>query len=410
MGLLINLLDDISKQQYVEKGKNYLNCTKQGITSEQYRIPNNAKDSATYLWGNLLQTKPCDDMHTFIVTFIPQNSLNSVVRVRFSNHPCGPLLNWKKYETIGEPNKRIDIYFYNGKDSNIPTDSNENNLINNAHLYSDEDIAKLCMALSNLFLNGTFVHPFISQQPIQENNNKQINTNKNMKINESQLRKIIQESINGILNEITSTPGMGWMGLQFEEDDWTPVNEPNEGDACYKIKLWCGSGYHLDAFKVYAEPNDYETALEILVAYFDRENINTYFVDDWVEEEMEDLREKGVSEDDLYEELSKSGDFYIDATMEGASKPHWLRGENLQIQAFPLKENKKNNKHRSSINEGGYSKLERDIDGKTLLDGAVIRRLRKMAEQIDYISSMSSDKMQDVCSDLLNVFWKHKIY
>ena len=231
-----------------------------------------------------------------------------------------------------------------------------------------------------------------------------------MKINESQLRKIIQESINGILNEITSTPGMGWMGLQFEEDDWTPVNEPNEGDVCYKIKLWSGSGYHLDAFKVYAEPNDYETALEILVAYFDRENINTYFVDDWVEEEMEDLREKGVSEDDLYEELSKSGDYYIDATMEGASKPHWLRGENLQMQAFPLKENKKNNKHCSSINEGGYSKLERDIDGKTLLDGAVIRRLRKMAEQIDYISSMSSYKMQDVCSDLLNVFWKHKIY
>lgn len=229
-------------------------------------------------------------------------------------------------------------------------------------------------------------------------------------LNESQLRKIIQESINGILNEITSTPGMGWMGLQFEEDDWTPVNEPNEGHVCYKIKLWSGSGYHLDAFKVYAEPNDYETALEILVAYFDRENINTYFVDDWVEEEMEDLREKGVSEDDLYEELSKSGDYYIDATMEGASKPHWLRGENLQMQAFPLKENKKNNKHCSSINEGGYSKLERDIDGKTLLDGAVIRRLRKMAEQIDYISSMSSYKMQDVCSDLLNVFWKHKIY
>lgn len=169
MGILINILDDISKQQYVEKGKNYLNCTKQGITSEQYRIPNNAKDSATYLWGNLLQTKPCDDMHTFIVTFIPQNCLNSVVRVRFSNYPCGPLSNWKKYETIGEPNKRIDIYFYNGKDSNILTDSNENNLINNAHLYSDEDIAKLCMALSNLFLNGIFVHPFISQQPIQEN-------------------------------------------------------------------------------------------------------------------------------------------------------------------------------------------------------------------------------------------------
>lgn len=232
MGLLINLLDDISKQQYVEKGKNYLNCTKQGITSEQYRIPNNAKDSATYLWGNLLQTKPCDDMHTFIVTFIPQNCLNSVVRVRFSNHPCGPLLNWKKYETIGEPNKRIDIYFYNGKDSNIPTDSNENNLINNAHLYSDEDIAKLCIALSNLFLNGTFVHPFISQQPIQENNNNNKYTNKTiMKINESQLRKIIKESIENVLSEISfSTANRAGIEAMYRASELEKAGKQKEAD------------------------------------------------------------------------------------------------------------------------------------------------------------------------------------
>ena len=230
MGLLINLLDDISRQQYVEKGKNYLNCTKQGITSEQYRIPNNAKDSATYLWGNLLQTKPCDDMHTFIVTFIPQNCLNSVVRVRFSNHPCGPLSNWKKYETIGEPNKRIDIYFYNGKDSNIPTDSNENNLINNAHLYSDEDIAKLCMALSNLFLNGTFVHPFISQQPIQENNNKY--TNKNiMKLTENQLRRIIKESIENVLSEISfSTANRAGIEAMYRASELEKAGKQKEAD------------------------------------------------------------------------------------------------------------------------------------------------------------------------------------
>ena len=40
------------------------------------------------------------------------------------------------------------------------------------------------------------------QQPIQENNNKQINTNKTvMKINESQLRKIIKENVKKVLNE-----------------------------------------------------------------------------------------------------------------------------------------------------------------------------------------------------------------
>lgn len=43
--------------------------------------------------------------------------------------------------------------------------------------------------------------PQLLTQPIQENNNKQINTNKNMKINESQLRKIIKESIKSVLNE-----------------------------------------------------------------------------------------------------------------------------------------------------------------------------------------------------------------
>ena len=157
-----------------------------------------------------------------------------------------------------------------------------------------------------------------------------------MKITKSQLRKIIKESINKALNEITSTPGMGWMGLQFEEDDWTPANEPSKGDVCYKIKLWSGTGYHLGGFKVYAPKDNYELALEVLVAYLDQEGNNRYFVDEWIEEEKERLSKEGLSDDEIWEKIEKCGDIYIDATMEGASQPHWLRGENLQMQAFPL--------------------------------------------------------------------------
>lgn len=51
------------------------------------------------------------------------------------------------------------------------------------------------------------------QQPIQENNNKQINTNKTvMKINESQLRKIIKESVKNVLKEYEEDYNYG---LQF---------------------------------------------------------------------------------------------------------------------------------------------------------------------------------------------------
>ena len=404
---------DADKIKYKERSICAINGIRQLISDIQLILSCNTIKGKYYQIAQYIGLAT-ENEKSYYNYFIPINS-DIVFLLRFSDHNNTNPSLYNQHERNGRPNKRFIIPFVGNIFQNsgpTPFLGAEHHVVSYpVNALDDEASIKLFLSdLQRLFTNGETNFTQLPQQPIQENN-KQINTNKNiMKINESQLRKIIQESINGILNEITSTPGMGWMGLQFEEDDWTPVNEPNEGDVCYKIKLWSGSGYHLDAFKVYAEPNDYETALEILVAYFDRENINTYFVDDWVEEEMEDLREKGVSEDDLYEELSKSGDYYIDATMEGASKPHWLRGENLQMQAFPLKENKKNNKHCSSINEGGYSKLERDIDGKTLLDGAVIRRLRKMAEQIDYISSMSSYKMQDVCSDLLNVFWKHKIY
>lgn len=155
------------------------------------------------------------------------------------------------------------------------------------------------------------------------------------KLNESQLRNIIKESIKSVLNEIHNTNGMGWMGLKFDEEDWIPVNEQSEGDTCFKIKVWCGGGYSLDAFKAYAEHGDYEGALEALVAYLDKEGNDIYFTDTWTLEKISELREKGYSEEEISKEIEKWGNFYVDATHLGASKPHWLRGENLAIQEFP---------------------------------------------------------------------------
>jgi hypothetical protein len=154
-------------------------------------------------------------------------------------------------------------------------------------------------------------------------------------LKESKLNKIIKESIKKVLNEIYSTDGMGWMGLKFDEEDWTPVNEQSDGNTCFKIKVWCGSGPSLTAFKSYADHGDYEGALEALVAYLDKEGDNSYFTDEWTSDEIEELRKKGYSEEEIYNEIEKWGDFYIDATPLGASKPHWLRGENLAIQEFP---------------------------------------------------------------------------
>lgn len=205
MALLFNIIDEKAKQKYIEKGNVCKTHVQQGISPEKYRIPNNSKASATYLWSNLLQVAPCMDGHTFIITFIPQSNPNIIVRARFSNHPCGGRKNWDKYETIGEPNKRVDIYFFNQTDNNTPVDGYENNLINNSHIYNDDDITKLCAALTNFFTTGIFIHPFVNSTSIQENKQYR-NTNTEMKkqtikLNESQLRKIIKESVKKVLNE-----------------------------------------------------------------------------------------------------------------------------------------------------------------------------------------------------------------
>lgn len=162
MGLLIQNIDEVTKTKYKCKTATLVSQINNGLLPKYYRIPNNPSSIAAHFWSNLLLIEPCADKHTFIVTTIPDGK-EEIVRSRFSNHPCGDISDWTRYETIGEPNKRVDIFFYNQNDSDDYSTPVETHIINNRHLYDDNDVQQLCVALSNHFKNGIFVNPFIRQ-------------------------------------------------------------------------------------------------------------------------------------------------------------------------------------------------------------------------------------------------------
>lgn len=96
-------------------------------------------------------------------------------------------------------------------------------------------------------------------------------------------------------------------------DQATYVNKPSAGRYEWLVSLWTGAGYSLDIFGVYA--NDEEQALEKVVAYCERKGHKGFFIDDATEED-EDM---GYA-------------LYVDATMEGAKRPHYVRLENLDVE------------------------------------------------------------------------------
>ena len=160
MSFLIDIINDREKQKYVQNAKTLIQNVSQEITKREYLVPNNAKSSITYFWQNLLLINPAADRHTFPLTFIPTNHQDIIIRTRFSNHPCGPLENWTKYEARGCPNKRVDIYFWNSDDSDNPNGEVETHIISNKHLYSDSDVKLIQKALSDYFSTGNFINPF----------------------------------------------------------------------------------------------------------------------------------------------------------------------------------------------------------------------------------------------------------
>lgn len=87
--------------------------------------------------------------------------------------------------------------------------------------------------------------------------------------------------------------------------DIIKVNTSDYYDNHYIVMLYCGAGYFMQPFDVYA--NCEQQALEIVVAYCDNNNLHGYLID------VEDVEDE---EDDNY--------IYIDATMEDATKPYYI--------------------------------------------------------------------------------------
>ena len=78
---------------------------------------------------------------------------------------------------------------------------------------------------------------------------------------------------------------------------------------------------------------DAEQALEVVVAYIEKEGWDFLFCDEDVEHEMEEMRTEGKDDEEIEREIDEWA-YYVDATMEGASQPHYVYTENLQIKIY----------------------------------------------------------------------------
>ena len=160
MKFLIDIINNRTREKYNKNALTLCVNVAKPISKQKYLVPNNTKSSATFFWQNVLLTKPSLDGHTFPITFIPSKNKGIIVRARFSNYPSEPLENWTKYEAMGSPNKRVDIYFFDANDFDETNGKVENHIINNKHLYNDSDVKLLQQALCRFFESGDFINPF----------------------------------------------------------------------------------------------------------------------------------------------------------------------------------------------------------------------------------------------------------
>lgn len=97
------------------------------------------------------------------------------------------------------------------------------------------------------------------------------------------------------------------------------VNNRFDGARIYEVGIWQGSGYYVDLFKAYADSE--EEALEYVVAYIEQNNIQRLLADEYAAR----LYEEGG--DDLVDIYT----IYVDPTMVGGNRPHYILSENLRI-------------------------------------------------------------------------------
>ena len=93
------------------------------------------------------------------------------------------------------------------------------------------------------------------------------------------------------------------------------------------LYLWPGIGYCLDRFDVEIPTNSLEYAIEQVTAKLVNENLTAYFEEEdseWIEQE----KNQPWNDPDFDPE----GWLYVDATMEGADRPVYVRIENFHFE------------------------------------------------------------------------------
>ena len=132
-------------------------------------------------------------------------------------------------------------------------------------------------------------------------------------------------------------------GWKLEDEDLTLVNSESDGDKLYIVKLWWGSGYMTDNYNAWAFSE--EEALNYVVAYLEKNDPELLATtDERANEFAEELEQEHASktgmgyDDDFYPEDTPEFQetfLWVDATMEGAKKAHYIWAENLQIAEYP---------------------------------------------------------------------------
>lgn len=126
----------------------------------------------------------------------------------------------------------------------------------------------------------------------------------------------------------------------FDDKDIEIINQDDKeyyDGKLYQVGIWPGAGYQLATFYVYADSE--ETALNLVVADAEINAPNLLFsvseIEDMIAEDWQDEYNEFISEADDRDDFTFATEYlnyiYVDATMEGASQPYFINGENLSI-------------------------------------------------------------------------------
>lgn len=146
---------------------------------------------------------------------------------------------------------------------------------------------------------------------------------------------------------------MKWNKVNESSDyQCTLVNDNEAGDKLFEIGLWWGSGYTLDMYKAYAFCE--LEALYNVVAYIEKTHPK------WLESSDEcanDMLKEYDEESPEFQELF----MYVDATAEGADKPHFIWSENLRIKECSEVNESDNSNHEIAIINNERKREMRDL-------------------------------------------------